>query len=187
MKRGDTSCENSDHYWSCLWDGRVDQNMFSVLLNIRMLLQWVFKIPHLSLNGLGHFQNPPGQKWPVFAKYDFKQSPSDSTSVRNNVILIRNQRKRIHSASRNVGLDQNVDLSMNIFRSTCNLRWKIELKRQVPSMIHLARPTVLLVANTILTRKLFCVTRFEKWGRTYGRTTCVKIVITTGRDRGSAS
>ena len=31
---------------------------------------------------------------------------------------------------------------------------------------------------------LFC---FEKWGRTYERTTCAKIMITTGRDFGSAS
>ena len=53
----------------------------------------------------------------------------------------------------------------------------------VPSMIPSARSTVPLVAITIFTR--FCFVRFEKCGRTDGRT-CVKIVITTNRDRGSA-
>ena len=33
---------------------------------------------------------------------------------------------------------------------------------------------------------LFCFARFEKWGRTNGRTTCAKIVITTGRECGLA-
>ena len=33
---------------------------------------------------------------------------------------------------------------------------------------------------------LFCFDRFEKWGRTNGRTTCTKIMINTGRDCGSA-
>ena len=32
----------------------------------------------------------------------------------------------------------------------------------------------------------FVLLDFWKWGRTYGRTICVKIVITTGRDCGSA-
>ena len=33
---------------------------------------------------------------------------------------------------------------------------------------------------------LFCFSRFEKWGRTYGRTTCAKTIILTGRDFGLA-
>ena len=33
---------------------------------------------------------------------------------------------------------------------------------------------------------LFCFSRFEKWGRTYGRTTRTKTVIPTGRDFGLA-
>ena len=49
-------------------------------------------------------------------------------------------------------------------------------------MIHSARPTVLLVAITILNLNLFLF--FEKWGRTDGHTE-EKIVITTGRPRGS--
>ena len=33
---------------------------------------------------------------------------------------------------------------------------------------------------------LFCFSRFEKWGRTYGRTTCAKTMSPTGRDFGLA-
>ena len=33
---------------------------------------------------------------------------------------------------------------------------------------------------------LFCFSRFEKWGRTDGRTTCAKTMIPTGRDFGLA-
>ena len=33
---------------------------------------------------------------------------------------------------------------------------------------------------------LFCFSRFEKWGRTNGRTTCAKTIIPTGRDFGLA-
>ena len=33
---------------------------------------------------------------------------------------------------------------------------------------------------------LFCLARFEKWGRTYGRTTCAETIIPTGRDFGLA-
>ena len=33
---------------------------------------------------------------------------------------------------------------------------------------------------------LFCFSRFEKWGRTYVRTTCAKTMIPTGRDFGLA-
>ena len=49
-------------------------------------------------------------------------------------------------------------------------------------MIHSARPTVSPVATII-----FCcfVLLDLKWGRTYGRKTCAKIIITTGRDFGS--
>ena len=47
-------------------------------------------------------------------------------------------------------------------------------------MIHSARPTVSPVANIVFALNLFC---FEKWGRT----TCAKTVITTGRDSGSSS
>ena len=50
-------------------------------------------------------------------------------------------------------------------------------------MIHSARPTAQPVAITILTRKLFCFARFWKVG-TDVRTTCEKIVITTGRASG---
>ena len=47
-------------------------------------------------------------------------------------------------------------------------------------------PPVVIVA--IFTWKLFCFLRdFEKWGRTDGRTTLVKIAITTDRDCGLAS
>ena len=56
--------------------------------------------------------------------------------------------------------------------------------RQVSSMIHSARPTVSPVANIVFVWYLFC---FEKWGRTYVRTICAKTMITTDRDRGSAS
>ena len=51
-------------------------------------------------------------------------------------------------------------------------------------MIHSARPTVSLIAYIVFTWNLFC---FEKWGRTDGRTTCAKMMITTDRDSGSAS
>ena len=61
---------------------------------------------------------------------------------------------------------------------------KYHITRQVSSMIHSAKPEVQPVAITIFTLNVFC---FEKWGRTDGRTTCVKIMITTGRDCGSTS
>ena len=57
-------------------------------------------------------------------------------------------------------------------------------KTFVPSMIHSARPTVPPVAITILTWKWFCFAIFWKAD---GQTPRTKIVITTGRDCGSAS
>ena len=66
-------------------------------------------------------------------------------------------------------------------------RWKTLLisncTRQVSSMIHSAKPTVPPVA-IILICSLFCfvLRDFEK----SGRTTCVKTMMTTGRDCGSA-
>ena len=52
--------------------------------------------------------------------------------------------------------------------------------RQVSSKIHSAWPTVSPVANMIFVS--FCLLDFEMWGRT----TCAKTVIPTGRDYGSA-
>ena len=51
-------------------------------------------------------------------------------------------------------------------------------------MIHLASPSVSPLVKIVFAGNLFC---FEKWGRTDGRTTCAKTIITTGRDYGSAS
>ena len=59
-------------------------------------------------------------------------------------------------------------------------------------MIHSSKPTVSPVAKIVFF--LFCLVRFEKWGRTdgrtygrtYERTTCAKTMIPTGRDCGSA-
>ena len=50
-------------------------------------------------------------------------------------------------------------------------------------MIHLARPIVASSKHCLL---LFCYSRFEKWRRTDGRTTCAKTMIPTGRDFGLA-
>ena len=59
-------------------------------------------------------------------------------------------------------------------------------KTWVSAMIHSARPTDPPVPITILAWTLFCLWDFQKWGRTYGRTTFAKTMITTGRDFGSA-
>ena len=56
--------------------------------------------------------------------------------------------------------------------------------RQVSSLIHSARPIVAPVANIVFCS--FVSSRFEKWGRTDGRTTCAKTFIPTGRDFGLA-
>ena len=60
--------------------------------------------------------------------------------------------------------------------------------REVSLMIHSARPTVSPVVNIVLAWSLFCfvLLDLEKWGRTYGRTTCAQTMITTRRDCGSA-
>ena len=52
-------------------------------------------------------------------------------------------------------------------------------------MIHSATPIVTPLAKTVLCT-FNCFSRFEKWGRTDGRTTCAKIIIPTGRDFGLA-
>ena len=57
------------------------------------------------------------------------------------------------------------------------------ITKQASSMIHPGRPTVSSVANIVFTWNLFC---FEKFGRTHGRTTCAKMMITTGHDCGLA-
>ena len=63
--------------------------------------------------------------------------------------------------------------------------YKIFMTRQdVSSMIHSARPIDLPVVNIVFTWNLLC---FEKCGRKDVRTTCVKTIIITGRDCGSAS
>ena len=51
-------------------------------------------------------------------------------------------------------------------------------------MIHSARPTVLLVENIVFALNCFILKSGD--GRTDGRTTCAKIMITTGRDCGLA-
>ena len=67
------------------------------------------------------------------------------------------------------------------------IRWigtEIKWTRHVSSMIHSARPNVSPVVNIVFAWHLFC---FEKWnGRTYGRMTCAKTMITIGRDCGAA-
>ena len=64
---------------------------------------------------------------------------------------------------------------------------KIYEQDQVSSLIHLAWPTVSPVADIVLTSTLFC---FEKWRRVcrhkYRRMTCVKTMISTGRECGLA-
>ena len=54
-------------------------------------------------------------------------------------------------------------------------------------MIHSARPTVPQVAAVFSLEVCFVLLHIEKWRRTDGQTTRAKIVITTGRDCGSAS
>ena len=57
--------------------------------------------------------------------------------------------------------------------------------RHVSSVIHSARPTVSPVATIIIC--CFVLLDLKSGdGRAYGRTTCAKIMITTGRDCGSA-
>ena len=58
-------------------------------------------------------------------------------------------------------------------------------KRKKSSMIHSVRPTVSLVVNIVFTWNLLCFARFWKVCGD-GRTTCVKRMITIGRDCGSA-
>ena len=60
-------------------------------------------------------------------------------------------------------------------------------KTCISSMIPSARPTIPQGAITILTCTLFDLRDFENWGQTDVRTPRVKIVITTGRDCGSAA
>ena len=68
-------------------------------------------------------------------------------------------------------------------------RYEIFNTRRVLSMIQSVRPTVPPVAITFFTWKLFVFPRYWKWTYKpkYGQTTCVKIVITTGRNCRSAS
>ena len=54
-------------------------------------------------------------------------------------------------------------------------------------MIHSVRSTCPPVAITISLELCFVLRDFEKWGRTDVQTTRAKIVITTGRECGSAS
>ena len=58
--------------------------------------------------------------------------------------------------------------------------------RQESSMIHSAWPTVSPVVNFALFSLEICfvLPDFEKWRRTYGRTTYAKIIITTSRNCG---
>ena len=62
--------------------------------------------------------------------------------------------------------------------------WNMSNKTCISSMIHSTRPTV--PPDCRLKFVLFCEI-LKSGGRTYGQTTCTKIVSTTGRDCGSAS
>ena len=73
--------------------------------------------------------------------------------------------------------------------------WKVEMDgpylktvitRQVPSMIHLATPTVSPVVNIVFAWNLFYFARFWKVGTYICTDNIVKTMITTGRDWGSA-
>ena len=65
------------------------------------------------------------------------------------------------------------------------LAWKIkENKIFVSSMIHSARPTILSVVITVLAWIMICFVKF--WKVTDVQTPHAKIVISTGRDYGSA-
>ena len=75
-----------------------------------------------------------------------------------------------------------IDISNNEWDS---ILVKIGEIRPMSSMIHSARPTVSLVATIVLC--CFVLLDLKSGdGRTNGRTTCAKIMITTGRDCGSA-
>ena len=54
------------------------------------------------------------------------------------------------------------------------------------AMIHSARPTFSPVVNIVFAWNLFCFEKFWKNVCMYGRTTCAKTIITTGRDCESA-
>ena len=48
-------------------------------------------------------------------------------------------------------------------------------------MIYSARPTISLVVNIVNSLEIsFVLLALKMWGRTDGRTTCMKIMITTG-------
>ena len=61
--------------------------------------------------------------------------------------------------------------------------FEIRKTRQVSSMIHSDRPTISPIMNIVFTWNLFC---FDRFCTRDVRTTCVKTMITTGRDCGSA-
>ena len=75
-------------------------------------------------------------------------------------------------------------MDMILFFSSCPA---IRITKQVSSMILSGRPTVPSVAITIFSiENCFVLSDFENQGRMDGRTPHEKIVITTGRDCGSA-
>ena len=74
------------------------------------------------------------------------------------------------------------------FQISCN-KPETERTRQVSSMTHSARPTVSPVATIVFCCFVLLDLKSgdgRQYGRTNGRTTCAKTMITTGRDCGLA-
>ena len=87
-----------------------------------MLPKRRFKVPHLSLDRLSKLENSAGQKRPIFPQDNFEESARNSARVRDDVVHVRLEGEGGDAAARDVSLQQDVHLAVNVFGAAGNLK-----------------------------------------------------------------
>src|SRR6218665_3619783 len=87
----------------------------------RKLSEWILEVPQALLDHLAQLQQPTGPQRPVPAQRHLEQRSNDSRCVLHNIRLVGYEREAFEPGARDVRLQQNVHLPVNVFRAAKRL------------------------------------------------------------------